>query len=91
MSSTRVKYNAASATGQQIAETIDAVNAALAKFRRLQLQINSMTAGNDWPALEAEVGGMTVGQGQTLWTILATAKDQLDSPQIAELARLDQG
>lgn len=91
MATTRIPYNPTSTTGKQIAEFLDSVNETLARGRRLMGQLNSMSSGNDWAALEAEIGGMTPGQGQTLWTILATAKDAIDSPQVAELSRVDQG
>lgn len=85
---TRVAYNG-SGTGNQIAEFVNAVEIALAKGRRLKAKLDSASSGSDWSAVEAEVGGMTPGTGQTLWTILSTAMTQLDSPQIAELSRLD--
>ena len=40
-------------------------------------------------AVEAETSGMTAGQSQALWTIISTAMAQMESPQAAELARLD--
>lgn len=86
--STRIAYNG-TGTGNQIAEFVSAVEVALAKGRRLKAKLDSASSGSDWTSVEAEVGGMTAGTGQTLWTILSTAMTQLDSPQIAELARLD--
>lgn len=86
--STRIAYNG-SGTGNQIAQFVNAVEEALAKGRRLKAKLDSASSGNDWTAVEAEVGGMTAGTGQSLWSILSTAVAQIDSPQIAELARLD--
>jgi hypothetical protein len=75
--------------GQQVSDFVNDVQTVLAKGRRLQKKLDSMSSGNDWPAVEAEVGGMVAGTGQTLWTIIATAMGQIDSPQVAELSRLD--
>lgn len=76
-------------TGQQISDFVNEVEITLAKGRRLLAKLNSMSSGSDWAAVEAEVGGMTAGTGQTLWTIIATAMGQIDSAAVAELARLD--
>lgn len=86
--STRVAYNGAG-TGNQIADFVNAVEVALAKGRRLKAKLDSASSGADWTSVEAEVGGMVAGTGQTLWTIISTAMTQLDSAQIAELSRLD--
>lgn len=85
---TRIAYTA-SGTGQQVADFVNEVEITLAKGRRLLAKLNSMSSGNDWTAVENEVGGMTAGTGQTLWTVISTAMAQIDSPQVAELARLD--
>ena len=87
--STRIAYNV-SGTGQQVSTFVNDVLSVLAKGRRLKAKLDSASAGSDWAAVEAEVGGMSAGTGQMLWTIIATAVAQLDSAQIAELARLDQ-
>jgi hypothetical protein len=91
--STRIPYSATTPTGQQVAEFIDAVNDALARGRRLKAQLDSMVSGeaSPYPSLEAEVGGMTAGHGDDLWGIVSNAVSQIDSAEIAELARLDQG
>lgn len=86
--STRIAYSN-TGTGQQVADFVNQVETALAKGKRLMAKLNSASSGADWAAVEAEVGGMTPGTGQTLWTILSTAMTQFDSAQIAELARLD--
>lgn len=91
MASTRIPFNPQTLAGQQIADYINSVNEALAKGRRLLGQLNSMSSGDDWTALENEIGGMTPGQGQSLWTIIATAQSAIDSSQVAELSRIDQG
>jgi hypothetical protein len=85
---TRIAYTAAG-TGQQISDFVNDVQTVLAKGRRLKAKLDSMSYGNDWAAVEAEVGGMVAGTGQTLWTLIATAMGQIDSAQVAELARLD--
>ena len=85
---TRVAYNA-TGIGQQVSDFVNEVQSTLAKGRRLKAKLDSMTSGSDWPALEAEIGGMTAGTGQTLWTIIATAMGSIDSAAVAELARLD--
>lgn len=86
--STRIAYNV-TGTGQQVADFVNDVESVLSKGRRLMAKLNSASSGSDWTAVEAKIGGMTAGTGQTLWTILATAMTQIDSAQIAELARLD--
>jgi len=85
---TRIAY-ATIGTGQQVADFVNEVETTLAKGRRLLAKLNSMSSGADWTSLEAEIGGMTAGNGQALWTIIATAMGQIDSPAVAELARLD--
>lgn len=87
--STRIAYNAANGTGQQIVDFVNEVQVALAKGRRLKARLDSASAGSDWTGVEAEVGGMQAGTGQALWSVLSTAVSQIDSAQIAELARLD--
>lgn len=89
--STRVKFNSQNGIGKSVAEFVNEVQIMLAKGRRVQAQLNSISSGSDWTAVEAEIGGMTVGTGQTFWTILATAMGSLDSAAVGELARLDQG
>lgn len=90
--STRIAYNAQSGgAGREVAQFVNAVQDVLAKGRRLNVKLNSMSSGNTWTAVETEIGGMTAGTGQTLWTIISTAMTQIDSAQVAELARLDQG
>lgn len=86
--STRIAYSG-TGTGQQVSDFVNEVQTCLSKGRRLMAKLNSASSGADWTAVENEVGGMVVGTGQTLWTILSTAVTQIDSPQIAELARLD--
>lgn len=86
--STRIKYSN-EGTGQQVANFVHEVQSVLARGRRLKAKLDSASSGDDWPAVEAEVGGMEAGTGQTLWGIISTAMAQIDSPQIAELARLD--
>lgn len=87
MMTTRISYGT-TGTGQQIADFVNEVEITLAKGRRLLAKLNSASSGNDWTSVEGETG-CPAGSGQTLWTILATAIGQLDSAQIAELARLD--
>lgn len=90
---TRISYNAGTVEGKQVAEFVDAVQTVLAKGRRLNAQLNSMTYGTpaDYAHLEAEIGGMTAGQGQPLWYIISTSMSAIDCPQVAALAQLDQG
>ena len=83
---TRIAYSD-SGIGQQISNFVNDVQNVLAKGRRLKAKLDSMSYGDDWAAVEAETGA--VGNGQTLWTLIATAVQQIDSPQVAELARLD--
>lgn len=89
--STRILYDAKSAAGQQVAEFIDAVMVAREKGRRLKAQLDSMVNGDTFGQVETEIGGMAPGDGQPLWAIISTAAGQIDSAQVAELARLDQG
>lgn len=85
---TRIAYSA-TGTGQQVADFVNEVEVTLAKGRRLLAKLNSMSWGDDWTAVESEVGGMAPNTGQALWTLIATAMAQIDSPQVAELSRLD--
>lgn len=85
---TRIVY-AVTSTGQQVADFVNEVQTVLAKGRRLKAKLDSASSGSDWTSVESEVGGMVSGTGQTLWTIISTAMTQLDSAQVAELARLD--
>jgi len=68
---------------------VNEVETVLAKGRRLMAKLNSASSGNDWTAVETEIGGMTAGTGQTLWTVLSTAMGAIDVAAVAELARLD--
>jgi len=86
--STRIAYGT-TGTGQQIQGWVNEMMDVLAKGRRLKAKLDSASSGSDWIGVETEVGGMTGGTGQTLWTIISTAMAQIDSPQISELARLD--
>lgn len=86
--STRIAYGSAG-TGQQIANFVNDMQTVLAHGRRLKAKLDSASSGSDWAGVESEVGGMTAGTGQNLWTIISTAMTQIDSAQIAELARLD--
>jgi hypothetical protein len=90
---TRIAYNAESASGQQVAEFVDSVMTALAKGRRLKAQLDSMNSGEggDSAAIEGEIGGMVAGRGADLWYIISTAMQTIDVGAIAELSRLDQG
>jgi hypothetical protein len=84
---TRIAYSD-TGIGQQISNFVNDVENVLAKGRRLKAKLDSMSYGDDWAAVEAETGA-AAGTGQTLWTLIATAMGQIDSPQVAELARLD--
>lgn len=93
---TRVAYNAQNGAGKEVADFVNAVAQVLARGRRLKAKLDSMSSGSDWVHVEAEVGGMVGGatpqpNGQILWTLISTAMGQIDSAQVAELARLDQG
>lgn len=92
--STRVAYSK-TGVGQEISGFVNDVQTALARGRRLKAKLDSMSFGDDWTAVEAEVGGMVAGgtpqsNGQILWVLIATAMTKIDSPEVAELARLDQ-
>ena len=86
--STRIAYSN-TGTGQQVADFVNEIQTVLAKGRRLKAKLDCASYGSDWTGVESEVGGMTAGTGQTLWTIISTAMAQIDSAQVAELARLD--
>lgn len=87
--STRIAYGNTTQTAQNVADFVNEVQVVLAKGRRLKAKLDSASSGNDWTAVESEVGGMVAGTGQTLWTLISTAMTQIDAPQILELARLD--
>lgn len=86
--STRIPYSP-TGTGQQVSDFVNEVQIVLAKGRRLKAKLDSASWGDDWTGVENEVGGMTAGTGQPLWSIISNAVAQIDSPQVAELARLD--
>lgn len=86
--STRIAYSN-TGTGQNIATFVNEVQVVLSLGRRLMAKLNSASYGADWTGVETEVGGMTPGNGQNLWTILANAMAAIDVPAVAELARLD--
>ncbi len=91
--SNRIAYNSSSNAGKQVAEYVDAVMIALEKGRRLNAQLNAMVWGSpaDYASLEAEIGGMTAGQGQPFWYIVSTSLQAIDVAQVAALAQLDMG
>lgn len=91
--SNRILYGAqSSGPGRELAEYVNAIFVAVSKGRRLKAKLDAMSFSSDWAAVAAEIGGgITAVQAQTLWTIFSTAQAQVDSAQIAELARLDQG
>lgn len=87
---TRISYNALNGPGLEVADYVDAIELALARGRRLKAKLDSMSAAGDFAAIVTEIGGgLTTQSAQDLWTIISTAQAQFDSPQIAELARLD--
>lgn len=85
----RIAYNAQNGIGLKVADFVNEVQAALAKGRRLKAQLDSMSYGSDFTAVENEIGQMTAGTGQSLWAIVSAAVTQIDSAQVTELARLD--
>lgn len=85
---TRISYNTSNGPGRQVADFVNEVEVTIAKGRRILAQLNSISSGADWASIESECG-VTAGQGQNFWTLIATAMDKIDSPQVAELARLD--
>lgn len=88
--STRISFNSSNGLGKAAAEFVSEVQVMLAKGRRVKAILDAASNGSDWASVEAAVG-CTAGQGQNFWTIVATAMANLDSPAVAELARLDQG
>lgn len=89
--STRLKYSQQTAFGQQVAEYIDELLAIRNKGRRIKAAFDSMAQGGSFTQIEAEVGGMTAGEGQTLYNLVIGAANLLEKPALDELARLDQG
>lgn len=89
---TRIAYNFQNGPGMRVADFVNEVQTALYKGRRIKAQLDSMQSGADWTSVAAELGGgISPTQAQNLWTIISNAMIQIDSGQIAELARLDQG
>lgn len=94
--SSRILVNGQLAMGGDVLEYVDLVQKAISKGRRLKAALDSMASGSDWPQVALELGLPNPAQvsstaAQDAWTIISTAQTALDSPQAAELSRLDQG
>lgn len=96
--SNRIIVNGSLAAGSSVLQFIGSMNDALSKGRRLKAQLDSMSSNSDWDQIATELGLPKPGDtspantlAQDAWTIISTALAQIDSAQVAELARLDQG
>lgn len=89
--SIRVPYSASTAFGQQVAEYVDSVIKTRDQGRRLRAAFDAMASGGSYDQIETEIGGMTAGDGQTLYNLLVGTVAALEAAGFNELSRLDQG
>jgi hypothetical protein len=98
--SSRILVDGGTAMGKQVLEYVHAVVEAREKGRRLLAALNSMSYGipADYAQVAAELGLPAPSdvepintQAQDCWAIISTAQGVVDSGQVAELSRLDQG
>lgn len=91
--SIRIPYQDSNGIGREVAQYVDAVLDARERGRRLKAKLDSMVNGeaSPYPSLEAEIGGMTAGQGDDLWAVISNAQAAVDVPAVSELSRLDKG
>lgn len=91
MSSSRILIDPAHPMGELALEAATAVIQAQHAIERIRDAANRMTVGDDWPALEAELG-LPTGKGQDFWFLLNSAADAMGASIINEFAqRIDQG
>ncbi len=89
--STRLKYDARSPHGQLLAEAVDAIIDARGKMDRVLKAVQSMSYGNDFAAVELELG-LAAGKGQDLLYFAQSASDALHAQPLFDIsAQLDQG
>ena len=96
--SDRILYDSVNKiTGKMLAQFVDSAKDTLALGRRIKgvLDAAQFGAPADWAAVASELGLPSTQAGadaaQAAATIVANAMSQIDSAQINELARLDQG
>lgn len=90
MTTQRILYDTEGQAGKLLAQAVNATVVAVERMRRVGKLLDAATYGDDWAALGAELG-IDPAKAQQLWTIVSTARTAIDVPQVAELARLDQG
>ena len=89
--STRIQYSPDSSLGQMVAEFTDALVTAKQLGDRLTGILDSVSAGGSWTEIEAEVGGMQVGEGQQLYNLVTAAHGLIDVPGFVQIYKIDQG
>lgn len=94
--SNRILVNPAVKAGNMLVNFISTQQVAIQQGRRIKAIIDSAQYGDpaDWAAVASELGltGQDAAtQAQAVATILSNAMSQIDSAQVAELSRLDQG
>jgi hypothetical protein len=87
---TRIAFDASSASGQLMAEAIDDVLSARAKMARLQGILYAAWYADDPEAVAAEVGA-NPASGATIFALIEAANTALDAAAITQLRELDQG
>lgn len=90
--STRIVYSQGTQTGRMLAQAVGATMSSVQQMRRVKALLDAASNGASWDKVALEVGGgITAQDAQNLWTIVSTALAAIDVPQVAEMARLDQG
>lgn len=94
--SNRVLVSAGTNPGKMLLQFIARQNEAIAMGRRIKAALDKAQTGvpADWAAVAAElglVGADAALKAQDAYTILSNAMTQIDSAQVLELSRMDQG
>jgi len=89
--STRIAYDDTTAYGQMIAEFMETLVTAKNRAANLKAAIDSMASGGTFNRIEAEVGGMAAGTGETLYNILTGMNQKLSGNTFDDLWKLYRG
>lgn len=91
-----IQYDRQLPAGSEVARFVNKVMDVLADGRRLKGKLDAISYASDWSSLAQALGlpdpaVVSSTAAQDLWTIVSTAMSQIDSAQVAQLSRLDQG
>lgn len=89
--STRIDYDETTAFGQQIAEFMATLADAKNRSANLKAAFDAMAAGGSFAQIEAEVGGMKPGAGETLYNIATGINAKLSGNTFDDIWRLYRG